>query len=333
LVTAGKSSLNVFASFHTSGPNAVLTNLCSDLLAQQRFAWPYLAEGVASLESVRDREIVCNGFTVHVQFNPKRIVSTGANVDPAVVSKRTCFLCPENLPPEQQGVLYRDEYLILCNPVPIFPGHLTISSTHHLPQDFDSSVDTMFELAQDLSPDYSVFYNGPRCGASAPDHLHFQASPRRAIPVEVDAVDVRRRKRFYYKNHVVGFTLMKYGRAVVMLESSERKHLRAFLHTLVLRWKELLHSSEEPMMNVICSYQQNIWRLIIFPRRKHRPELYFLEGNDRMIISPAAVDMGGMIVTPRERDFLRVDASVIETIFSEVSENQEVIDTLLENLV
>jgi len=323
----------VFASYRASDPNVKLTKLCSDLFAQQRLAWPHMAEGYASLEYVRDREIICNGFSVHVQFNPKRIVSTGANVDPVVISKRACFLCPENLPTEQQGVLYRDEYLILCNPVPIFPGHLTISSTHHIPQNFESSVDAMFDLARDLSPDYSVFYNGPRCGASAPDHLHFQASPRRAIPVEVDAVDVRRRKRFYYKNHVAGFTLMKYGRAVVMLESSESTHLLAFLHTMVFQWKELLHSSEEPMMNVICSYQQNIWRLIIFPRRKHRPELYFKEGSDRVLISPAAVDIGGIIITPLEKDFLRVDATAIETIFNEVSENQEMIDTLLEKLV
>jgi len=117
------------------------------------------------------------------------------------------------------------------------------------------------------------------------------------------------------------------------LESSESTHLLAFLHTMVFQWKELLHSSEEPMMNVICSYQQNIWRLIIFPRRKHRPELYFKEGSDRVLISPAAVDIGGIIITPLEKDFLRVDATAIETIFNEVSENQEMIDTLLEKLV
>ena len=126
----------MFASYRASDPNVKLTKLCSDLFAQQRLAWPHMAEGYASLEYVRDREIICNGFSVHVQFNPKRIVSTGANVDPVVISKRACFLCPENLPTEQQGVLYRDEYLILCNPVPIFPGHLTISSTHHIPQNF-----------------------------------------------------------------------------------------------------------------------------------------------------------------------------------------------------
>ena len=186
---------------------------------------------------------------------------------------------------------------------------------HHVPQDFESSVDAMLDLARDLSPDYSVFYNGPECGASAPDHLHFQASPRRAIPVEWDAVDVRRRKRFYYKNHVAGFTLMNYGRTVIIIESSDKNQLLAFILKLFDEWKKILCLTKEPMTNILCSYQEDIWRLIIFPRRKHRPDIYFKEGDDRVLISPAAVDMGGLIVTPMKKDFLNVDAKLIENIF------------------
>lgn len=292
-----------------------------------------MAEGYASLEFIRIREIICNGCTVKVQFNPKRIISTGADVDPAIINKRKCFLCLENLPEAQQGIQYRDDFLILCNPVPIFPRHFTISSIRHIPQDFKFSVDTMLDIARDISPDYSIFYNGPECGASAPDHLHFQATPRRAIPVEWDAVDVRRRKRFYYKNHVAGFTLINYGRSVIIIESSVKQQLLAFLQIMFDEWKKLLRFTKEPMVNVLCSYQENIWRLIIFPRHKHRPDIYFKEGNNRMVISPAAVDMGGLIVTPLEKDFLNIDAKLIEDIFVEVSEQQAVIDNILDKIV
>jgi hypothetical protein len=203
----------------------------------------------------------------------------------------------------------------------------------HRPQDFGSSIDAMLDLAKDLSPDYTIFYNGPECGASAPDHLHFQASPRLAIPVERDAVNVQKRKRFYYKNHVAGFTLMNYGRAAIIIESTDKNQLLAFIHTLFAEWKKLLGLNNEPMTNVLCSYQENIWRLIIFPRRKHRPDIYFKESDDRVLISPAAVDMGGLIVTPLEKDYLNVDAKLIEDIFFEVSEKKEIVDILLEKML
>jgi hypothetical protein len=333
LAKADARTPKILSCFNSASSNTSLPNLCSELFAQQQSTWQKMAEGYASLELVRVREIICSRFTVKVQFNSERIVSTGADVNPAVINKRKCFLCLENLPEEQQGILYRNDYVILCNPIPIFSRHWTISSVRHTPQDFESSADAMLDLARDLSPDYAIFYNGPECGASAPDHLHFQASPRLAIPVERDAVNVQRRKRFYYKDHVAGFTLMNYGRRVLMIESTDKNQLLAFIHTLFVEWKSLLHITKEPMVNVLCSYQENIWRLIIFPRNKHRPDVYFKEGSDRVLISPAAVDMGGLIVTPLEKDFLGIDARMIENMFGEVSEKQEVVHTILEKMV
>lgn len=333
MAKADSSTLKVYSRFDSANLIAALPKLCSELFAHQLSAWQKMAEGYASLKYVRIREIVCNKFSVKIQFNPERIVSTGADVDPAVISKRTCFLCLDNLPDAQNGILYRDDYMILCNPVPIFAKHFTISCKRHIPQNFESSVDVMLDLAKDISPDYSIFYNGPKCGASAPDHLHFQASPRRAIPVEWDAVDARRRKRFYYKNHVAGFTLANYGRVVVVIESSDKNQLLTFIQIMFHEWKKYLNLSEEPMMNVLCSYQENIWRLIIFPRHKHRPDIYFKEGDNRVLISPATVDMGGLIVTPLEKDFMSIDAKLLETIFAEVSEKQEVADKILEKMI
>jgi nitrate reductase NapAB chaperone NapD len=125
---------------------------------------------------------------------------------------------------------------------------------------------------------------------------------------------------------------MNYGRAVVIVESTDKHLLIEFMKKLFIEWKKLLHLSEEPMMNVLCSYQQELWRFIIFPRRKHRPDVYFKEGNERVLVSPAAVDIGGLIVTPLEKDFLRIDAKLIEEIFVEVSEKQNSIEKILELL-
>jgi hypothetical protein len=304
--------------------------MCGELFSDQIKTWPQMKEGYDGLELARVREVICSGFKVKLQYNPNRIVSTGANTDPQAVKERKCFLCIENLPEPQKGILYRNEYLILCNPIPIFSKHFTISTIRHMQQDFESSAGTMFDLARDMGPDLTIFYNGPKCGASAPDHLHFQASPRRAIPVESDAVDLSRRKRFYYREHVAGFTLTNFGRAVIIIESTDKHRLLDFIHMMLNKWKDMFRSSEEPKMNVLCSFQEGLWRVIVFPRSKHRPEVYYRSGEERVLVSPAAVDIGGLIITPLEKDFLRIDSKFVEGIFDEVSEKQEVLDKLLE---
>ena len=301
-------------------------------MEQQKLHWPQLTEGNAALELVRIREIICSNYYISVQFNPNRIRSTGADLDAKTIQERKCFLCLEHLPEPQKGILYCDEFLLLCNPVPIFARHFTFSSIHHIPQELESSLSILLNLTRDLSPDFTVFYNGPKSGASAPDHLHFQVSPRRAIPIECDAVDMRRRKRLYYKDHVAGCALMNYGRTALIVESTDKLRLLEFLKNILEAWKKVLGSTEEPKTNILCSYQEDLWRLIILPRRKHRPDIYFLEGNDRVLISPAAVDLGGLVVTPLEKDFLRADAKLIESIFAEVTEPPELIEKILEKL-
>jgi hypothetical protein len=333
LIDADHISPKVFSRFNMASNNGTLPKMCLDLFAEQQSVWNQMLKGYADLEFVKTREVVCKGFTVKLQFNPGRIISTGANTNPQAIKERECFLCLEHLPELQKGILYCNEYLVLCNPMPIFTKHFTISDVRHTPQNFELSVEVMLNLARDLSPDFTVFYNGPKCGASAPDHLHFQASPRLAIPVECDAVDVKRRKHFYYREHVAGFTLTNYGRTVVIIESTDKQRLLEFLQTMLIKWKKILHLSEEPMMNVLGSYQEELWRLIIFPRRKHRPDLYYKNGDERLLVSPAAVDIGGLIVTPLEKDFARIDAKLVEDIFSEVSEKQEIVSRILEALV
>ena len=321
-----------FAVFELASTRGTLVQLCHNLIEQQKFHWPELTEGYAALEWVRIRNIECSNYSVSVQFNPKRIRSTGADLDAKTIQERKCFLCLENLPEPQRGILYQSEFLLLCNPAPIFARHFTFSSIHHIPQEVVSSMNVLLNLARDLSPDFTIFYNGPKSGASAPDHFHFQMSPRLALPIECDAVDMRRRKRLYYKNHVAGCVLMNYGRTAFIVESTDRLQLLEFLEKIFETWKIVLGSTEEPKMNILCSYQEELWRLIILPRHKHRPDVYFLKGDDRVLISPATVDIGGFVVTPLEKDFLRVDAKLIENMFAEVTEPPEIVEKILEKM-
>jgi ATP adenylyltransferase/5',5'''-P-1,P-4-tetraphosphate phosphorylase II len=322
-------SQKVFASFNPRLPGDSLADLAISLLKEQKSKWRQLADGYESLDSVKVREIYCDGFSTWLQFNPKRIISTSANVDDKSIRERKCFLCLENLPDEQKGVLYRDEFLILCNPAPIFSRHFTISTVRHTRQEIGKFIGTLLSLSKELSPEFIVFYNGPRCGASAPDHMHFQASPSWSIPVERDAGDVQRRVLRKKEGAVSFLTLRRYGRQVLLLESEVESELESSFLNLISVMQRVAQATEEPMLNLLCSYQKNAWRVIIFPRRKHRPDVYFREGEARVLISPAAVDIGGLVVTPVERDYERVDAKMIENIFEEVSVDQDVLEKIV----
>jgi Domain of unknown function (DUF4922) len=322
-------SQKVFASFNPRSPGDSLSDLAISLLADQKLKWRFLADAYRSLDSAATRKIQCNGFSTLLQFNPKRITSTSADVDDKSIRARKCFLCIENLPEEQEGVLYRDEFLLLCNPVPIFSRHFTVSTVHHTPQEIGKFIGTLLSLSKELSPEFTVFYNGPRCGASAPDHMHFQVSPSGSIPVEGDAGDVQRRILLKKEGAVSFLALRKYGRQVLLLESEFKNELASSFLNLTSAMQRIALTSEEPMLNVLCSFQENAWRLIIFPRHKHRPDIYFRQGDARVLISPAAVDIGGLVITPVERDFQRADAALIESIFEEVSVAPDVFEKII----
>jgi hypothetical protein len=309
-----------------------LVELPRQLLEQQKLTWPQLTIGYASLKSVLLREIHCRGFSVWLQFNPGRIVSTSAKVDAQSIRERRCFLCVENLPELQKGIVYKDEFLILCNPAPIFAEHFTISSIHHVPQALGSCIPMMLELARDLSPRLSIFYNGPKCGASAPDHMHFQANPTGLIPVERAAQEKSRRAFRRSLDSVDILTLRDFGRQVVVLESSQSENLASVLNKSLNSLRQTIGVSEEPMVNVLCSFSDGVWRVIVFPRTKHRPDVYFKNEAERVMISPAAVDIGGLMITPMEKDFKTVDASLVESILQEVSLQPEKVDEAIERL-
>lgn len=326
------SHVRPFAAIDADSSTDPLHVLSQRLLDEQKESWPQLAGGYASLDLVEVREVRCNGFTVFLQFNPGRVVSTGARVDEKSIRERPCFLCVENLPPPQKGILYKGKFLVLCNPAPIFREHFTISSLAHVPQVLEPSLNAFLDLARELSPKFTVFYNGPRCGASAPDHMHFQASPTGAIPVERDVLEKGRRVLRKKPDGVSVTTLKEYGRTVLILESGDKERLAGLIRLLLAGLRGMTGDADEPMLNVLCSFVDSNWRAICFPRTKHRPEAYFRDGQEKVLISPAAVDMGGLVITPMKRDFERVDRKVIEGIFSEVSVHEEQLERVIDVL-
>jgi hypothetical protein len=323
----------LFSSYSASGFTP-LPDLLLRLLEEQKRIWPMAAEGYASLQYIQVREVKCKtpagaAFSAWLQFNPKRIVSTGAKVDAQSINARRCFLCVDHLPPEQKGVLYENDFLVLCNPMPIFSAHFTVSHVQHLPQAIAPHLETMLGLARDLSPQFTVFYNGAQCGASAPDHFHFQAAPAGKIPIEQEAAASARRQRVLEHNGVSILLLKDLGRAVIVFEANHAESLVKVLRRQLDKMKAILAVAEEPKINLLCHYHAPQWRVILFPRRKHRPEVFFKEGSEKVLISPASVDMGGLIITPVEKDFDNVDAKLIEEIYREVSWDEKSVKQLL----
>lgn len=314
-------------------PGAVigLSELCRSLLRQQRETWPMCREGYASLGSIQMRSLGLNGHVLQLQFNPGRIVSTGAKVDPASIKQRRCFLCVGHLPPEQQAIRYGRDLLILSNPAPIFPEHFTISHVEHCEQRLDRHAHTMLRLAADLAPAFSIFYNGPRCGASAPDHFHFQAAPLLAIPAVAEAAGSSSRPLRKIGNAELS-TIPDYGRTVATLRGSDPEAVAAALDRFLAAWKRVDSHGDEPMMNVIATRMEKAYQVVIFLRRKHRPEAFFKEGDEQVLVSPAAVDIGGLVVTPREREFTSLTAEAMAGIFDEVSCGPEVLNQIVEAL-
>lgn len=326
----GRAERGCFAVFDGERERVPLADLADALLASQKKEWPALTAGCASLESVRLREIGGNGWRVKAQFNPGRIISSGADLDPESIRRRPCFLCADNLPPEQQAIRYREDYLILCNPAPIFPTHWTVAHVRHLPQSLVDHIGIFLRLAADFGSRTTILYNGPSSGASAPDHLHFQAVPAGLMPVEEEILDPLKRVGILRRNGAEISQVAGLGRGILVIEGKEEGSVTAAAGEVIGALGRSTASDGEPPLNLLCTRAGEGWRLILFPRRKHRPDAYFRKGAERRLISPGAVDMGGIIVTPREEDFLALTPDLVRGIFQEVAFDDAAVKTLLD---
>ena len=322
-----------YAAYDSPGDHESLGRLCLGLLSDQKETWPACREGYASLGRVRVREIPCRGFIVRCQHNEGRLKSTEARVEARDVSERPCFLCLANLPPAQMGIAYQGRYLILANPMPVFAAHFTVSYCGHRPQSIIENIGDFLGLMRAFGEGWVLLYNGPRCGASAPDHLHFQVVPAESIPMEQEMKGEGRLIRVGTAQGATFYRVRDVGREVVILEGRDPAQVgRAFVR-FTEALKKVLFTSEEPMMSVAGLYDGETWRLLIYPRAKHRPDAFFMEGDARIVVSPAVVEMCGVFVTPGERDFERLDAPAVEAIYREVSLDAQIVKSALDAIV
>ena len=295
---------------------------------EQLKAWPMAAANFDALNRVDVKEIDVDGMCVKVQFNPARAVSSGAKVDAASIKARKCFLCKENRPAEQHEIDWND-YYILINPFPIFPRHLTIPLKGHSDQIIENRVDRMFNLAEALNG-YTVFYNGPKCGASAPDHMHFQAGNSDFLPLN----EIIENTKLSPLERIGESTL--YGAGSLPLKMFVIDAINASqgtrLFDVLYRNLPINEGETEPMMNVLCYFNGKKLRMVVIPRKKHRPSFYGTEGEGKMMISPASVDLAGVLITPRREDFDRMDAEIVRRIYDEVGLSEKEFNEIAEKI-
>jgi hypothetical protein len=278
-----------------------------------------LREAVGGLAEVEYKKLNVVGSTVFAQFNPKRMVSTGARVDAASIKQRPCFLCPDNLPPEEKGIEFGSDFILLCNPFPVLCNHLVIASRRHTPQAIAGNFGTLLDLAQALGPDYFALYNGPACGASAPDHLHFQACSRQLLPILNDMNSWAPLRVSRIEGGEV-FTLSDYRVKVMIARGIKRGAILTWFEQALTQLAEVTKAlDQEPMLNLIVTCGEPGWTVCLFPRARHRPACYDADGEAKLTVSPAAIDLSGVVVVPEASHFARISGGDLEGIYSEVT--------------
>ncbi len=290
------------------------------LFHEQVSNWELARVNFAGLQTVQTKSFSFGDFDVKVQFNPARIVSSGAKVDAKAIAERKCFLCAENRPLQQKALEFGD-YEILVNPFPIFPEHFTIPRKQHVDQQILPYFTDMLQLAKAMD-EYVIFYNGPKCGASAPDHMHFQAGTKDFLPL---VNDYKRLKNTHTDLLVTTdkmqlLQMKNYLRTVYCIESSDMESVEDAFEKLYLSFSSLTEEKDtEPMMNIVCLFEEYKWYVFILPRKTFRPWQYTAEDDKRLMVSPATVEMSGIFITPIESHFQRITKEDIESIFDQAS--------------
>ena len=267
-----------------------------------------------------------------VQFNPARIVSTGAKIDKHTLGERPCFLCDRNRPKEQMTKQIDDHFQLLVNPFPILPVHFTIPATKHQPQSIYRHYGEMHRLLS-LHSELMVFYNGPKCGASAPDHLHFQAGTSGVLPLQTNWQRLSRNLTDVIslndeeKISVLSDFLVPAFVIISKSEDSDEELFHRLYRSMPMRGDE-----SEPMMNIIAWRKGDEFISVVIPREKHRPDAYFAEGEAQMMVSPGALDMAGLIITPREEDFSKINLDKATALLRECGISAEKMEAIVSNL-
>jgi len=289
----------------------------NDLLAKQVITWPLAKENYHKLKDINIKSFDMGGFTIKVQFTPSRILSSNAKVDQQSILNRKCFLCEKNLPLEQEWLPFGPDYYILCNPYPIFPEHFTIATREHVPQQINSRFNDFLSLTKSLDA-HTLFYNGPSSGASAPDHAHFQAVTRGIMPIDNEIGYLKQGKIAVSSGNAVLYSFTHYLRNGLLIQSDNHDTV-SNLFQKVYSSLPILPGEIEPRMNLFGLYENDNWIIILIPRKEHRPKQFYEEGENRILVSPGAADMGGLFITARYEDFEKITVEIIRDIYRQIS--------------
>ncbi|MGA9720812.1 MAG: DUF4922 domain-containing protein [Candidatus Binatus sp.] len=280
-----------------------MINEIEELFTRQARAWPQLANGLEGLARAKTLPVRIDWFDIFIRHIPHRMASTTASVDHESVAKRPCFLCADNLPSEEEGLQFDENFTIYCNPFPIVDRHLTIAHRQHCLQRIANRFESMLDLAAAL-PGYFLIYNGPECGASAPDHMHFQAGSRALFPIEKDTAGL------------TGLTIPNYRRNVLLLRGRDRSALIDLMDRAIELFAQTTGKRPEPLLNIAVYHERAEWFTYLFPRAKHRPEVFH---TGELTVSPASIDLCGIFVVPLAQHFERITGDAIAAIFREVT--------------
>jgi len=292
-------------------------------IQDQLSVWPLASANSRSLKKVKYKDVQVGGIKAKVQYNPGRIASSTAQTDPVTLASRPCVLCSQHRPQEQFHIKFEGRkgrmYNIQVNPYPIFPNHLVIVSERHIPQTIWHHFPDMLDFTMKY-PDFTAFYNGPDCGASIPDHMHFQACPKGSTPVEIACdsfldnpgeplATIKDASLYHFENYCKG---------VFCLKATTSKSLAKLFYRLLdcSPWPSY---ETEPKFNLFVYSRGKEYRAIVFLRSAVRSHHYSSQGPDHLTISPGAADMAGVFVAPIEEDWRKVDSRLITEMLSEVS--------------
>ena len=310
--------------------NGINNKAVYDLIDRQLAVWQQAKDNFEALSGVGVKEVTVGGFPVKIQFNPARIVSSAAKVDPKTIKERKCFLCAANRPAIQEGLPFmgkKAEYSVLINPFPIFPKHLTVPDVNHVNQTIEGEwerFEDMLSLSESLD-EFLFFYNGPKCGASAPDHMHFQGGNKGFLPLEYN-YNALEKKLLCATEGAKVYAVENYMRGILTIEATDKLAAVAQFRK-IYNCLEVKEGEWEPMLNllawVVKENNQTKYISVIFLREKHRPSHYFAEGDANILLSPASVDMGGVFITPLEKDFNKVTEKELVEIADEIQISNE----------
>lgn len=300
---------------------------------RQLEVWDEVRDRYRNLSSIEIRELQTDAIPLQVQYNPTRIVSTGASISKESIAERPCFLCEKNRPKQQMKKVLDGAYELLVNPFPILPAHFTIPMCQHQPQ----AILPMYEEMQKLLsryPGIMFFYNGPKCGASAPDHAHLQGGTCGMLPIQREWQRLSRNLTPLAKQgeNAEVFVVDDYPCAALVIKS-KTVQASVKLFQKVYNKMTVAEGETEPMMNIVSWCQKDTipaetsasieYLSVIFPREKHRPDCYYRIDDKQLLVSPGALDMAGLFITPRREDFERIDAEYALSILKECALNDE----------